>query len=96
MAVPCVMRGGEIAEANIGLMPGMVQSYDRAGVKQLPGRDGRWLGSVRPRRVIYDMDWQAGGVVSSTGRSSSPRCEGLKVRGGAGRWTRCSKPPERQ
>src|SRR5882724_11578618 len=83
--VPLPYAGGEIAEANIGLMPGLVQSYEQGGSwKQLPV--GRALAGVLYDRgvVILTWIWQAGGVVSRTRPILEPEdAKGLKVRGGS-------------
>ena len=83
--VPLPYAGGEIAEANIGLMPGLVQSYEQGGSwKQLPV--GRSLAGVLYDRgvVILTWIWQAGGVVSRTRPIIEPEdAKGLKVRGGS-------------
>jgi TRAP-type C4-dicarboxylate transport system substrate-binding protein len=83
--VPLPYAGGEIAEANIGLMPGLVQSYEQGATwKQLPV--GRALSSVLYDKgvVILTWIWQAGGVVSRTRPIVEPEdAKGLKVRGGS-------------
>ncbi len=83
--VPLPYAGGEIAEASIGLMPGLVQSYEQGATwKSLPvGRD--LTGVLYDKGiVILTWIWQAGGVVSRARPIVEPEdAKGLKVRGGS-------------
>lgn len=83
--VPLPYAGGEIAEANIGLMPGVVSSYEQGATwKELPV--GRMLSGVLAEKgiVILSWIWQAGGVVSRSRPIVEPEdAKGLKVRGGS-------------
>ncbi|HEV3019592.1 MAG TPA: TRAP transporter substrate-binding protein DctP [Burkholderiaceae bacterium] len=83
--VPLPYAGGEIAEANIGLMPGVVSSYEQGSSwKELPV--GRTLAGVLADKgiMILTWVWQAGGVVSRTRPIVEPGdAKGLKVRGGS-------------
>ena len=83
--VPLPYAGGEIAEASIGLMPGLVQSYEQGATwKSLPvGKD--LTGVLYDKGiVILSWVWQAGGVVSRARPIVEPEdAKGLKVRGGS-------------
>jgi TRAP-type transport system periplasmic protein len=83
--VPLPYAGGEIAEANIGLMPGVVSSYEQGATwKELPV--GRTLAGVLADKgiIILSWVWQAGGVASRTRPIVEPEdVKGLKVRGGS-------------
>jgi len=83
--VPLPYAGGEIVEANIGLMPGVVSSYEQgASWKELPV--GRTLSGVLADKgiIILSWVWQAGGVVSRSRPIVEPEdAKGLKVRGGS-------------
>ena len=83
--VPLPYAGGEIAEASIGLMPGLVQSYEQGATwKSLPvGRD--LTGVLYDKGiVILTWVWQAGGVASRGRPIVEPEdAKGLKVRGGS-------------
>jgi TRAP-type transport system periplasmic protein len=82
---PISYAGGEFAELNIGLMPGLVSSYKQgAAWKQaaVGQKFSQFLGSKGV--IIVSWVWQAGGVVSrATPIVSPPDVKGLKVRGGS-------------
>jgi len=83
--VPLPYAGGEIAEASIGLMPGLVQSYEQGATwKSLPvGKDLTGL-LYDKGIVILSWIWQAGGVASRSKPVVEPEdTKGLKVRGGS-------------
>jgi TRAP-type transport system periplasmic protein len=83
--IPLSYAGGEIPELNIGLMPGLVVSYDQAySWKTKPV-------GVELNRVLQDKGimliswiWQAGGVASRSKPIIEPEdAKGLKIRGGS-------------
>src|SRR3981081_4640448 len=81
---PISYAGGEFAELNIGLMPGLVSSYKQgAAWKQAPvgQKFSQFLNSKGV--IIVSWVWQAGGVVSrATPIVNPPDAKGMKVRGG--------------
>jgi TRAP-type C4-dicarboxylate transport system substrate-binding protein len=83
--VPLSYAGGELPEVNIGLMPGLVTSYDQgyAWKKAEVGRElNRFL--LSKGIVIVSWIWQAGGVASRTKPIIDPEdVKGLKIRGGS-------------
>jgi len=82
---PVSSAAGEIPELNIGLMPGIVSSYDEAyGWKGKPV--GNELTQVIEKAgvVIVSWLWLAGGAVSRTVPFVTPvNAKGLKIRGGS-------------
>jgi TRAP-type C4-dicarboxylate transport system substrate-binding protein len=82
---PISYAGGEFAELNIGLMPGLVSSYKQGGAwKQAPvgQKFTQFLNSKGV--IIVSWVWQAGGVVSrATPIVNPPDAKGMKVRGGS-------------
>ncbi|MYM34657.1 C4-dicarboxylate ABC transporter [Duganella sp. FT94W] len=83
--VPLSYAGGEVPEVNIGLMPGLVTSYEQAyGWKN--AEVGKELA-----RILYDKGivmvswiWQAGGMASRTKPVIDPDdAKGMKIRGGS-------------
>ena len=83
--IPLSYAGGEIPEVNIGLMPGLVVSYEQAyGWKSKPV--GAELDRVLQAKGIQLISWiwQAGGVASRGKPIVDPEdAKGLKVRGGS-------------
>jgi len=83
--VPLSYAGSQAPEANIGLMPALVTSYQQGyGWKNAPvGRElSRILGEQG--MVIVSWIWQAGGVASRGAPIINPEdARGLKVRGGS-------------
>ncbi|MGF6274926.1 TRAP-type C4-dicarboxylate transport system substrate-binding protein [Massilia sp. UYP11] len=83
--VPLSYAGGEAPEANIGLMPALVTSYEQGyGWKDAPV--GRELARILGEQglVIVSWIWQAGGVASRGNPIVMPEdVRGLKVRGGS-------------
>ncbi len=83
--VPLSYAGNEVPEVNIGLMPGLVTSYEQ-GYNWKNAEIGKEL-----TRILYDKGviivswiWQAGGVASRTVPIVSPEdAKGLKIRGGS-------------
>jgi TRAP-type C4-dicarboxylate transport system substrate-binding protein len=83
--VPLSYAGGELPEVNIGLMPGLVTSYDQAyGWKNK--EVGKELTRMLAEKgiVLVSWIWQAGGVASRGKPIVDPEdVRGLKVRGGS-------------
>ncbi|OON63119.1 C4-dicarboxylate ABC transporter [Massilia sp. KIM] len=83
--VPLSYAGTESPEANIGLMPALVTSYEQGyGWKDAPV--GRELARIMGEQglVIVSWIWQAGGVASRGNPIVDPEdVRGLKVRGGS-------------
>lgn len=83
--VPLSYAGGEVAETNIGLMPGLVTSYEQAyGWKN--AEVGKLLTQVMGEKgiIIVSWIWQAGGVASRVKPLVAPEdAKGMKVRGGS-------------
>lgn len=83
--VPLSYAGSDSPEANIGLMPALVTSYEQGyGWKNAPV--GRELARILDAQglVIVSWIWQAGGVASRGEPVVNPEdVRGLKVRGGS-------------
>ena len=82
---PLPSAGGEVAEANIGLMPALVPSYE-VGAAWKNAEVGKMLAKVLDDKgiVIVSWVWQAGGVASRAAPLVVPAdAKGLKVRGGS-------------
>jgi TRAP-type transport system periplasmic protein len=83
--VPLSYAGGEVPETGLGLMPGVVTSYEQgASWKKAP--IGKELADLLYDKgiVILSWIWQAGGVASRTRPIVEPEdAKGLKVRGGS-------------
>ena len=83
--VPLSYAGGEVAETNIGLMPGLVTSYEQAyGWKN--AEVGKLMDQFLAEKgiVLVSWIWQAGGTASRTTPIVMPEdAKGLKVRGGS-------------
>lgn len=83
--VPLSYAGGEVPETNIGLMPGVVTSYEQ-GMSWKHAEVGKALSDVLADKgvMIVSWIWQAGGVASRTKPIIDPEdAKGLKVRGGS-------------
>jgi TRAP-type C4-dicarboxylate transport system substrate-binding protein len=83
--VPLSYAGGELPEVNIGLMPGLVTSYDQ-GYGWKNAEVGKELARILAEKgvVIVSWIWQAGGVASRGKPIIDPEdARGLKVRGGS-------------
>lgn len=82
---PLPYAGGELPETNIGLMPGLVSTYDQGlRWKRLPV--GKVLTDFLADKgiILLTWIWQAGGVASRTKPIIAPEdVKGLKVRGGS-------------
>ena len=83
--VPLSYAGGEVPEVNIGLMPGLVTSYDQ-GYGWKNADVGKELTRILLDKgiVIVSWIWQAGGVASRGNPIILPEdAKGMKVRGGS-------------
>lgn len=83
--VPLNYAGGEVPETNIGLMPGLVTSYQQ-GAAWKNAEVGKELARVLGEKgvVIVSWIWQAGGVASRSKPIVDPGdVKGMKVRGGS-------------
>ncbi|MBC7514187.1 MAG: TRAP transporter substrate-binding protein DctP [Herminiimonas sp.] len=83
--VPLSYAGGEVPEVNIGLMPGLVTSYEQ-GYGWKNAEIGRELNKFLLEKgiVVVSWIWQAGGVASRTKPIVEPEdVKGLKIRGGS-------------
>ena len=83
--IPLSYAGGELPEVNIGLMPGLVVSYEQAyGWKNKPV--GIELDRMLQDKgiVLISWIWQAGGVASRGKPVVEPEdAKGMKIRGGS-------------
>jgi TRAP-type C4-dicarboxylate transport system substrate-binding protein len=82
---PLPYAGGEMPEANIGLMPGLVSTYEQ-GLSWKNKPVGNALTDLLADKgiVILSWVWQAGGVASRSRPIVAPEdAKGLKVRGGS-------------
>jgi TRAP-type C4-dicarboxylate transport system substrate-binding protein len=83
--VPLSYAGGEVPETNIGLMPGVVTSYEQA-LAWKSGEIGRALADTLADKgvLVISWIWQAGGVASRSKAVVEPEdAAGLKIRGGS-------------
>ena len=83
--VPLSYAGGEVPEVNIGLMPGLVTSYEQ-GYSWKNAEVGKELNRILLEKgiVVISWIWQAGGVASRTKPIIEPEdARGMKVRGGS-------------
>jgi TRAP-type C4-dicarboxylate transport system substrate-binding protein len=83
--VPLSYAGGEVPEVNIGLMPGLVTSYEQ-GYGWKNAAVGKELNRILLEKgiVLISWIWQAGGVASRTKPIVEPEdARGMKVRGGS-------------
>jgi len=83
--VPLSYAGGEVPETNLGLMPGVVTSYEQ-GASWKRAAIGKALADLLYEKgiVVLTWIWQAGGVASRTRPIVEPEdAKGLKVRGGS-------------
>jgi len=82
---PLPYAGGELPETNIGLMPGLVSTYDQ-GLKWKQQPVGKALTDFLADKgiILLTWVWQAGGVASRPKAIVAPEdAKGLKVRGGS-------------
>jgi TRAP-type C4-dicarboxylate transport system substrate-binding protein len=83
--VPLSYAGGEVPETGLGLMPGVVTSYEQ-GASWKRAQIGRAMADLLYDKgiVVVSWIWQAGGVASRTRAIVEPEdTKGLKVRGGS-------------
>jgi len=83
--VPLSYAGGEVPETNIGLMPGLVTSYEQ-GYGWKNAEVGKELNKILLDKgvVLVTWIWQAGGVASRVKPIVAPEdAKGLKIRGGS-------------
>jgi TRAP-type C4-dicarboxylate transport system substrate-binding protein len=83
--VPLSYAGGEVPEVNLGLMPGLVTSYEQ-GYGWKNAEVGKELARILAEKgiVVVSWIWQAGGVASRAKPIVDPEdARGLKVRGGS-------------
>jgi TRAP-type C4-dicarboxylate transport system substrate-binding protein len=83
--VPLSYAGGEVPETNLGLMPGIVTSYEQAaGWKKAEIGKAMFDLLMDKGVVLVSWIWQAGGVASRSVPIVEPEdAKGLKVRGGS-------------
>jgi TRAP-type transport system periplasmic protein len=82
---PMPYAGGEIQETNIGLMPGLVPSYEQAALWK-DAEVGKMLTQILSDKgiVLVSWIWQAGGTASRAKPLVAPEdAKGMKVRGGS-------------
>jgi TRAP-type C4-dicarboxylate transport system substrate-binding protein len=82
---PLPYAGGELPETNIGLMPGLVSTYDQ-GLRWKDQPVGKALTDFLADKgvMLLTWVWQAGGVASRSRPLVAPEdAKGLKVRGGS-------------
>ena len=82
---PMPYAGGEVPETNIGLMPGLVSTYEQ-GLSWKTKPVGKALTDFLADKgiVIVTWVWQAGGVASRSKPIVAPEdAKGMKVRGGS-------------
>src|SRR5258706_7539439 len=82
---PLPYAGGELPETNIGLMPGLVSTYDQ-GLRWKNQPVGKALTDFLADKgiIVLSWIWQAGGVASRSRPLVAPEdAKGLKVRGGS-------------
>jgi TRAP-type C4-dicarboxylate transport system substrate-binding protein len=82
---PISYAGGEFAELNIGLMPGLVSSYKQGAAWKSSEVGKKFTAFLGEKGVtIVSWIWQAGGVASRSTPIVNPQdAKGLKVRGGS-------------
>lgn len=82
---PIPYAGGEVPELNLGLMPGLVTSYEQAATWK-NAEIGKAITDLLLEKgvVIVSWIWQAGGVASRSTPLVNPEdARGMKVRGGS-------------
>jgi TRAP-type C4-dicarboxylate transport system substrate-binding protein len=83
--VPLSYAGGEVPEVNIGLMPGVVTSYEQ-GASWKSAEVGKALSDLLMDKgvLLVSWIWQAGGVAARNKGIVEPEdVKGLKLRGGS-------------
>jgi len=82
---PMPYAGGEVQETNIGLMPGLVATYDQ-GLKWKTEPVGKALTDFLADKgiILLTWVWQAGGLASRSKPVVAPEdAKGMKIRGGS-------------
>src|SRR5258708_12983552 len=82
---PMPYAGGELPETNIGLMPGLVSTYDQ-GLAWKKNPIGKALTDFLADKgiILLTWVWQPGGVASRSKAIVAPEhAKGMKVRGGS-------------
>jgi TRAP-type C4-dicarboxylate transport system substrate-binding protein len=82
---PLSYAGGEVSELNIGLMPGLVTSYDE-GSRWKTSPVGKALSDLLADKgvVVVSWIWQSGGLASRGAPILGPEdAKGVKIRGGS-------------
>ena len=82
---PMPYAGGQVPETNIGLMPGLVTTYEQ-GLKWKDAPVGKAMSDFLADKgiILLTWIWQAGGVASREKAIVAPEdAKGLKVRGGS-------------
>ena len=82
---PLPYAGSEVPETNIGLMPGLVSTYDQ-GLNWKKAPVGKLLTDFLAEKgiIILTWIWQAGGVASRAKPLVTPEdAKGMKIRGGS-------------
>ena len=82
---PMPYAGGELPETNIGLMPGLVATYEQ-GLRWKKEPVGKALTDFLADKgiILLTWVWQAGGVASRSKAIVAPEdAKGMKVRGGS-------------
>ncbi|MBV9260636.1 MAG: TRAP transporter substrate-binding protein DctP [Pseudolabrys sp.] len=83
---PISYAGGEFAELNIGLMPGLVSSYKQGAAWKTSPVGQKFSQFLAEKGVIIvSWIWQAGGVAGRSDKAivNPEDCKGLKIRGGS-------------
>ena len=83
--LPIAYGGGEVPEANLGLMPALITSYEQ-GLRWKDAPIGKeWSKLLEDRGIrIVTWVWQAGGIASLAKPVVSPDdAKGMKIRGGS-------------
>jgi len=83
--IPISYGSGEIPEANLGLMPALVTSYEQ-GLRWKNAPIGKKFAEILARHniIILTWVWQGGGIASTKGKLVAPEdFVGIKIRGGS-------------
>jgi TRAP-type C4-dicarboxylate transport system substrate-binding protein len=82
---PLPYAGGEVPECNIGLMPGLVSSYEQGLAWKNKPIGKQLISFLQEKGIIFvSWVWQAGGVASREQPLVMPEdAKGMKVRGGS-------------
>jgi TRAP-type C4-dicarboxylate transport system substrate-binding protein len=82
---PISYAGGEFAELNIGLMPGLVSSYQQGAAWKKAAVGQKFAAFLAEKGVVLvSWIWQAGGVASRVTPVVNPQdAKGMKIRGGS-------------